>query len=86
MNNIVAGGFEGAIFPVNPKYQDVCGRRCFARVADIPVVPDLAVIATPPETVPGLIRELGEKGTRVAVVITAGLTPLRCRLLLLWAP
>jgi acetyltransferase len=74
MNNVVAGGFEGEIFPVNPKYQDVCGRRCFSRIADTPVVPDLAVIVTPPETVPDLVRELGEKGTRVAVVITAGLT------------
>lgn len=74
MNNIVAGGFEGEIFPVNPKYQGVCGRRCFARVADIPGVPELAVIITPPETVPGLVRELGEIGTRVVVVITAGLT------------
>lgn len=74
MNNIVAGGFEGEIFPVNPKYRDVGGRRCLARVADIPDAPDLAIIITPPETVPGLVRELGEKGTRVAVVITAGLT------------
>ncbi len=74
MNNIVAGGFEGEIFPVNPKYRDVCARPCFPRVADIPSVPDLAVIITPPRTVPRLIRELGEKGTRAAVVITAGLT------------
>src|SRR5690606_1920103 len=74
MNNIVAGGFEGEIFPVNPKYRDVGGRHCFARVADIPDAPDLAITITPPETVPGLVRELGEKGTRVAVVITAGLT------------
>ncbi|HTN61817.1 MAG TPA: acetate--CoA ligase family protein, partial [Devosia sp.] len=74
LDNIVAGGFAGAIFPVNPKYGDIDGRRCFARVADIPGVPELAVIATPPQTVPDLIRELGEKGTRVAVVITAGLT------------
>ena len=41
---------------------------------DIPGIPDLAVIVTPPATVPGLVRELGEKGTRAAVVITAGLT------------
>ena len=46
----------------------------FQRQRDIPGVPDLAVIVTPPQTVPGIIRELGEKGTRAAVVITAGLT------------
>jgi len=74
MDNIVAAGFEGEIWPVNPKYDEVAGRRCYARAADLPGVPDLAVIVTPASTVPGLIAELGEKGTRAAVVITAGLT------------
>lgn len=74
MDNIVAAGFEGEIWPVNPKYTEVAGRRCHARVADLPGVPDLAIIVTPAETVPGLITELGAKGTRAAVVITAGLT------------
>ncbi len=74
MNNVVEGGFEGDIWPVNPKHDEVAGRRCHARVADLPGVPDLAVIVTPAATVPGLIAELGALGTRAAVVITAGLT------------
>ncbi|MEX0957165.1 MAG: bifunctional acetate--CoA ligase family protein/GNAT family N-acetyltransferase [Rhizobiaceae bacterium] len=74
MRNIVAGGFEGDIWPVNPKYREVEGLHCYARVRDIPGVPDMAVIATPPDTVPGIISDLGKKGTRTAVVITAGLT------------
>ncbi|EKF18265.1 bifunctional acetate--CoA ligase family protein/GNAT family N-acetyltransferase [Nitratireductor pacificus] len=74
MRNLIEGGFEGAIWPVNPKYKKVGDRRCYARVGQIPEVPDIAVIVTPPETVPGIIAELGEKGTRTAVVITAGLT------------
>jgi acetyltransferase len=73
-DNIVGGGFEGEIWPLNPKYTQVAGRRCYARVAELPGIPDLAVIVTPPDTVPGLVRTLGEKGTRAAVVITAGLT------------
>lgn len=73
-DNIVDGGFEGQIWPLNPKYTQVAGHRCYARVADLPGIPDLAVIVTPPDTVPGLVRVLGEKGTRAAVVITAGLT------------
>ena len=72
--NIVTGGFEGEIWPVNPKYSQVAGRRCYARAADLPEVPDLGVIVTPPETVPGIVRDLSAKGTRAAVVITAGLT------------
>lgn len=73
INNIVTGGFDGEIWPVNPKHDEIAGRRCYGRVEDIPGVPDLAVIATPPSTVPEIIRQLGEKGTRTAVVITAGL-------------
>jgi acetyltransferase len=72
--NVVTAGFEGEVWPVNPKYQELSDRRCHARVADLPGVPDLAVIVTPAATVPGLIAELGTLGTRAAVVITAGLT------------
>ncbi|KRB18292.1 MULTISPECIES: bifunctional acetate--CoA ligase family protein/GNAT family N-acetyltransferase [Mesorhizobium] len=73
-DNIVSGGFEGDIWPVNPKYSEVADRQCYAKAADLPDVPDLGVIVTPPETVPGIVRDLAEKGTRAAVVITAGLT------------
>ena len=75
MDNIVAAGFEGEIWPVNSKYAEVAGRRCYARAADLPGVPDLAIVVTPAETVPGLITELGEKGTRAAVVITSRTVP-----------
>ncbi len=74
LENIVSGGFAGAIWPVNPRHAHVGGRRCFANVAALPEAPDLAVIVTPARTVPALIDELGRKGTRAAVVISAGLT------------
>ncbi|MEY9626398.1 bifunctional acetate--CoA ligase family protein/GNAT family N-acetyltransferase [Sinorhizobium fredii] len=74
IDNVLAMGFEGDIWPVNPKYGEVGGLRCYSRVADIPNVPDLAIVVTPPYTVPGLIQALGERGTRVAVVITAGIS------------
>lgn len=72
--NIIAGGFEGDIWPVNPKYREINGRRCHANADELPAAPDVAVIATPPKAVPGIIRALGKKGTRTAVVISAGLT------------
>ncbi len=74
LKNIIEGGFEGAIWPVNPKYGTLMGLDCHASPAALPGVPDLAVIVTPPATVPGIISELGERGCRAAVVITAGLT------------
>jgi acetyltransferase len=74
MQNIVSGGFAGDIWPVNPKYHEVAGRPCYGDTAKLPAAPDLAVIMTPPATVPGVIADLGTKGCRAAVVITAGLT------------
>ncbi|NRP74794.1 Succinyl-CoA ligase [ADP-forming] subunit alpha [Ensifer psoraleae] len=70
---MLAAEFEGDIWPVNPKHVEVSGLHCYRRVADVPGVPDLAIIVTPPRTVPALIHELGTKGTRAAVVITADL-------------
>ena len=72
MRNLLNAGFSGAIMPVNPKHNDVAGQRCYPDVASLPSPPDLAVICTPPDTVPGLIAELGSRGTRGAIVITAG--------------
>jgi len=72
MKNLLNGGFDGAIMPVNPKYETVCGVYAYKTVNDLPVVPDLAVICTPAKTVPEIIKQLGDKGTRSAVVISAG--------------
>jgi acetyltransferase len=71
--NLLEGGFAGPIYPVNSNHEEVAGRRAFRDVASLPDAPDLAVIATPPVTVPGIIAALGERGTKSAVVLTAGL-------------
>jgi acetyltransferase len=71
--NLLAGGYRGAVLPVNPKYEHLDGHPVKAHVAGFAHAPDLALICTPPATVPGLIRELGAAGTRAAVVLTPGL-------------
>jgi acetyltransferase len=68
----LAGGFAGPIWFVNPKHSSIEGRDCYPSVAALPSAPDLAVVVTPPATIPALIAELGARGTRAAVVITAG--------------
>jgi acetyltransferase len=70
--NLVDSGFAGEVYPVNPHYPEIAGLRCYPDVASLPKAPELALIATPRESVPGLIDELGRKGTKVAVVISAG--------------
>ncbi len=73
-SNLFGAGFKGNIFPVNPKYQTIGGVAAYSDIASLPQAPDLAVIATPPESVPELIAELGKRGTKAVVVITAGFT------------
>ena len=72
--NLRAGTFAGPVYAVNPRHGEIDGRPVHARVADLPEAPDLAVICTPPDTVAGLIAELGAKGCRAAIVMTAGLS------------
>jgi acetyltransferase len=73
MRNLLDGGFSGPILPVNPKYPAVAGVLTYPSVAALPLVPDLAVICTPAPTVPELIDQLGTRGTRGAIVLSAGL-------------
>jgi acetyltransferase len=75
-HNLMTGGFEGPVMPVNPNHSAVGGVLCYPDVARLPVVPDLAIICTPPPTVPGLIAELAQRGTRAAIVISAGFNEL----------
>jgi acetyltransferase len=70
--NLFNSGFTGPIMPVNPKHRAIEGVLTYPDADALPEIPDLAVIATPPETVPGLIAEFGRRGTRAAVVVSAG--------------
>ena len=70
--NLLNVGFQGVVMPVNPKEKSIEGVISYNSVDDLPIVPDLAIIATPPATVPKLVKQLAEKGTKAAVVITAG--------------
>ncbi len=76
-SNLFNGGFDGPIMPVNPKALSINGVLAYKDVASLPITPDLAVIATPPKSIPGLIAELAERGTRAAIVITAGLRDIK---------
>ncbi len=72
--NLRQGGYAGRCLAVNPKYGHLGADPVYADVASLPEVPDLAVICTPPAAVPGLIEALGARGTRAAIVMTAGLS------------
>ncbi len=71
-HNLFNSGFDGPVMPVNPKHTAIEGVLTYANIDALPMAPELAVIATPPPAIPGLISALAERGTRAAVVITAG--------------
>src|SRR5512145_160316 len=70
--NMLQGGFKGELYPINPKSPEIQGRRAYASIADIGKPVELVVIATPPQTVPGIIEDCGIHGVKAAVIITAG--------------
>lgn len=70
--NLFSAGFKGGIFPVNPHYEKIKGVKVYPDIASLPVAPDLAIIATPRDSVPDMISQLASRGTGAAVVITAG--------------
>lgn len=70
--NLLQGGFEGPLYPINPRRETVQGKTCFPSLEEIGKPVDLAVIATPAATVPGIIQQCGEHGVRNAVVLSAG--------------
>ncbi len=72
LKNLVGGGFNGVVYPVNPKRESVLGIPCFPDVKSLPKTPDLAVIMTAAKTVPQLIRECGEAGINGVIIMSAG--------------
>ena len=70
--NLVASPFGGAVFPVNPKRRYVLGIKAYPTIGEVPEQVDLAVIATPAPTVPGIIADCVAAGVKGAIVISAG--------------
>ncbi|BBO70783.1 CoA-binding protein [Desulfosarcina alkanivorans] len=65
-------GYEGAIYPVNPKESRIMGLACHTAVSKIPGDVDVALIATPARTVPAILEDCGKKGVKGAVILATG--------------
>ncbi len=72
LRNLIDGGFAGPIYPVNGRGGTVCGLPAFATIAELPTVPDLALIALSADKVNDVIEQCGERGIPVALVVAAG--------------
>jgi acyl-CoA synthetase (NDP forming) len=87
MLQLVRGGFDGAIHPVNPSYRELMGRRCHASIADVPGPVDLAILGVANARLEEQLRAAADAGARSAVIFAscyeaprAGVEPLAARL------
>src|SRR4030065_2576405 len=72
LRNLTSCGFAGQVFPVNPFRQIVQGLTAYPRVSQVPAKLDLAVVATPAQTVPSIVEECGASGILGVVIVSAG--------------
>lgn len=72
-NNLRACGFSGARYAIHPTRTELGGERVYPSLADLPEVPDLGIVCTPPSSVPDIVDELADRGAGAVIVITAGL-------------
>ncbi|MGB9920788.1 MAG: acetate--CoA ligase alpha subunit [Moorellales bacterium] len=72
LRNLLESGYPGPVYPVNPKAEEILGRKAYPSVREVPDRVDLAVIVIPAAGVLEVARQCGEKGVRFMVVISAG--------------
>ena len=70
--NLRAGGFRGALVPVNPKHRELDGIGVARYCRELAVKPDLAIVCTPRETLVEVVGELAAVGARAVIILTAG--------------
>ena len=72
LRNMVDGGYQGGIYPVNPRYSDVLGLTCYPDIASVPDPVDLAVVILPAPNVPQILEDCGKRGIKAVTVLSGG--------------
>ena len=70
--NVLRGGYQGAVYPVNPSWTSVSGVRCYPTVDKLPESPELGVVIVPAAGVPRTVEQLGRAGAKGVIIISAG--------------
>jgi len=70
--NMIAAGYEGEIFPVNPQADTIEGLKCYPDLLSIGQVPELVVIVVPARIVPAIMRQCAKIKVKSVIIITAG--------------
>lgn len=72
LTNLLTMGYEGQIYPINPKREQILGCPAYSSVNAVKAIIDLAIIATPAKTVPSLIEECGKLNIESVIIISSG--------------
>src|SRR3546814_7356269 len=72
VNYLIKHGFAGRIYPINPKVEQISGLKCYASVEDLPEAPDAAIVLLGAERAHIAVRQLAERGTKLAIVLARG--------------
>ena len=72
MRNLIDGGYEGDLYPVHPKADQILGHQCYPSIVDIPGNVDIAIFCIPAQFVAGVIAECGQKRVSGAILIPSG--------------
>src|ERR1051326_384519 len=72
LRNLRAGGFSGSLALVNPRHREIDGIAAAKSIEAVDPAPDVAVIAAPPQSVPGIVAAAGGRGVAAARLLTSG--------------
>jgi acetyl coenzyme A synthetase (ADP forming)-like protein len=72
LRNFLDAKFPGKVYPVNPKHTEMYGLKCYAKVSDIPGSVDCVIVATPAETVPGVVEDCAAKKAGGVLILSGG--------------
>lgn len=68
LSHLVNHGYGGKLYPVNPRYQDVLGHKCYPSIAELPETPELAIILINAARVADILEQCGKKGVPYVII------------------
>ncbi len=72
LNSLIEGGYQGKIYPINPKGEEILGQRVFRTLCELPETPDLVIVIVPAQFVAGVLHQAAELGVKAGLILSAG--------------
>ena len=76
LKHLIAHGYPGRLYPVNPRYTEILGVKCHASIADLPEAPDLALVLVNASRVADVLRQCGERGVPYVIIFSSGFSEI----------